>query len=325
MSNPTLPHDPLADVRAEVDRDGFYLKSSNQTKDISITGIRLGLRGGRAGVINDMNVPYSGMLMQDVHIDVFAGEKSRTMWGVRRHNLISPTTTRVRVLDHTRPGASKTNMMEHAFYDEIHSGEARYVDCSGKNIPAQLLQIRLAGNRSDPKWSYQRRIVIERLHGREVGQERGAGRAAFALSVKDCGPNGQVHLSDLDLECTRQQRVAKRSDGTWADSFAAVCVEYCNELLWQGGRVAYKNPRTEAVQLFDFANKGPRQTGPESIRVSGVRFEHGNGIALRVDDTTRRVDIEDCVGSGLITVYRRAADGVYRVSSRHPISQGLHI
>jgi hypothetical protein len=52
-------------------------------------------------------------------------------------------------------------MKEHAIYDEIESGEAHCMKVApATNIPAQLLQIRLAGNRSDPKWAKTPRHIV---------------------------------------------------------------------------------------------------------------------------------------------------------------------
>lgn len=320
-TRPQLPQEPLAIIDAAVDRDGVYWKSA-QAANCSIQSTHIEMHGGRAGLISDMSPVFTNPVMQDVLITVDKGDKMTTMWGVRRHMLRSPKTTRVRVVDKTRPGSGVTYMKEHAIYDEIESGEALYEGCSGKNIPAQLLQIRLAGNRSDPKWANQRKIIVNNIHGEEIGQARGLARAAFAVSIKDSGPNGEVVITDPYLKTVQQSQVSKRSDGTWADSFAAVCVEYCKSLTWTGGYICYKNPKMTAVQLFDFANKSDKQTGPEEIVIDGVTFDENNGIALRLDGTTKKVDIRNCIGTGSITIYKMAADGIYRVWKKVPISQG---
>ena len=321
-TRPQLPQEPLAVINAQPDRDGVYWKSA-QAANCSLTNTQINMIGGRAGVISDMTPVFINPVLRDVMISVAKGTNMTTMWGVRRHMLRNPTTTRVRVVDLTRPDAPTTNMKEHAIYDEIESGEAIYEGCSGKNIPAQLLQIRLAGNRNDPKWANQRRIVVTDIHGEEVGQLRGAGRAAFAVSIKDSGPNGEVILRDPFLKTVQQTQVSKRSDGTWADSFAAVCVEYCKSFTWTGGYVNYKNPKMITVQLFDYANKAKGRTGPEEIVIDGVTFDQGNGICLRLDDTTRKVDIRNCTGNGIITVFKMAADGIYRVWKQVPLAQGF--
>lgn len=320
-TRPKLPQEPLTVITAPVDRDGVYWRSS-QAANCSLTSTHIQLSGGRAGLISDMTPVFINPVMQDVLVTVSKGSAMTTMWGVRRHMLRSPKTTRVRVVDKTRPG-SVTFMKEHAIYDEIESGEAIYDGCSGLNIPAQLLQIRLAGNRNDPKWSNQRRIVVTDIHGEEVGQTRGAGRAAFAVSIKDSGPNAEVVLTDPFLKTVQQSQVAKRSDGTWADSFAAVCIEYCKSFTWTGGYVCYNNPKMIPVQLFDFANKAQGQTGPEEITIDGVTFDRGNGICLRIDSTTRKVDIRNCTGTGDITIFKLSADGIYRVWKKVPVAQGF--
>jgi hypothetical protein len=323
MTNrPELPIDPLAVLVAQVDRDGVYWRSSTDTRGAVLASTHLQMYGGRAGIITDMSPPFYDQVLSDVLITVMKGDKSVTMWGVRRHQLINPRCIRVRVVDSTRPG-NPTNMKEHAIYDEIHSGEAIYEGCSGKNIPAQLLQIRLAGNRGDPKWSFPRKIVVNNIHGEEIGQLRGAGRAAFAVSIKDSGPEGVVEMFSPYLRTVQQSQVAKRSDGTWADSFAAVCIEYCKSFTWRHGYIGYKNPKMDSVQLFDYANKSRSRTGPEQILIEGVHFDYGNSISLRLDDTTTKVDIRNCTGSGEIKIYKIGADGIYRISSRLPIAGGF--
>lgn len=326
-TRPQLPQEPLVVLNASTDRDGIYWKAAQASTGCSLTKTHIIMNGGRAGVISDMSPPFSGTLLQDVLISVGKGDQMTTMWGVRRHQLVNPRTIRVRVVDRTRANQYEasgiTFMKEHAIYDEIHSGEALYEGCSGENIPAQLLQIRLAGNRSDPKWTNPRHIVVTDIHGNEIGQKRGLARAAFAVSIKDSGPAGIVEIKDPFLRTVQQTQVAKRSDGTWADSFAAVCIEYCKSLKWTGGYIGYKNPKMTAVQLFDFANKSSRQTGPEEIMIDGVTFDHNNGICLRLDDSTTKVDIRNCVGSGDITIFKMGADAVYRVWKKVPLAQGF--
>ena len=323
---PILPQEPLVVMNAATDRDGIYWKGA-QPNNCFLSNAHIIMNGGRAGLISDMSPVFTNPILRDVLITVKKGDKMTTMWGVRRHQLRNPQTIRVRVVDTTRPALFATSgityMKEHAIYDEIESGEALYEGCSGDNIPAQLLQIRLAGNRSDPKWANPRHIVVTDIHGNEIGQKRGLARAAFAVSIKDSGPNGSVELKDPFLKTVQQTQVAKRSDGTWADSFAAVCIEYCKSLNWTGGYIGYKNPKMIAVQLFDFANKGAGQTGPEEIVIDGLTLDHNNGITLRLDNTTKKVDIRNCVGTGDITIFKMASDGVYRVWKKVPVAQGF--
>jgi hypothetical protein len=311
-----------ATLDATIDRDGIYAKAASGTDNLRHEGTTINLRGGRSGIIGDMNVPYKNWVIKDVLINVQRGANSITKWGIRRHNLVDPRTERVRVVDFTRPNNANL-MMEHAIYDEVASGMAIYSLCSAANIPAQFIQIRLAGNRQDPKWKNERTILISDCTAEEIGQLRGAGRAAFAVSVKDSGPNATVSIDNLQLQTIRQSNVAKRSDGTYADSFAAVCIEYCHSFHWEGGFINYKNPRTDAVQLFDFANKAEGQTGPENIHISNVTFGPANHIALRLDKTTKSVSISNCQGDGDIKIYKQGADNIYRISSRTPISQGF--
>ena len=315
------PKDPLLVTEAAVDRDGIYITSA-YAGGFAVSQRAIRMHGGRAGIITDMNPDFEAQTISDVLLTIDKGDKSKTLWGVRRHRLVSPTTMRVRVVDKTRPGSPSSFMGEHAFYDEIASGEALYEDCSCLNIPAQALQIRLTGNRNDPKWKNPRRIIVRNFVGEEVGQARGAGRAAFAISIKDAGPEGEVEIFNPQLETVQQRAVAKRSDGTIADSFAGLCVEYCKTLKVSGGYINFKNPKMHAVQLYDFGNKAAGRTGPEEIDFQGVTLGSGNHITVRLDDTTRKVNIEGCSGDGEIVVYKRAADGTYRPNIRRPITQG---
>jgi hypothetical protein len=105
-------------------------------------------------------------------------------------------------------------------------------------------------------------LLLPDIHGNEIGQRERFSESSLAVSIKDSGPNGTVEIVDPYLKTVQQTNVAKRSDGTWADSFAAVCIEYCKSLNWTGGYVGYKNPKMTAVQLFDFANKAAGQAGP---------------------------------------------------------------
>lgn len=319
-TRPTLPQGPLSVLTAAVDRDGIYVRSA--TPDFfALNKAELKLRGGRAGIITDMSPDFRAMVLRDVLIKVGKGDKSTTLWGVRRHRLVNPVTERVRVVDMTRPGAP-TNMREHAIYDEIASGVAVYRDCSGLNVPAQLLQIRLANNRADIKWKNERDIRILNLHGEEIGQERGAGRAAFALSVKDQGPNADVLVSGLFLRTVKQKDVAKKSDGTWADSFGGVCIEYCRSLVIDDAYIAYKNPKLDAIQLFNYADKSTTRTGPEDILITNTHIDLAGNISLRIDASLRKVRIAGCSGNGKIKIYKRDAAGIWRVTQNVPISQG---
>jgi hypothetical protein len=57
---------------------------------------------------------------------------------------------------------------------------------------------------------------------------------------------------------------------------------------------------------------------PEEIVIDGLTLDHNNGITLRLDNTTKKVDIRNCVGTGDITIFKMASDGVYRVWKKVP-------
>jgi hypothetical protein len=77
------------------------------------------------------------------------------------------------------------------------------------------------------------------------------------------------------------------------------------------------------VQLYDFARKDPARTGPEEIEHLDYVYGSGNGIAVRIDATTRGINIQRCEGSGTISVYKLYSDGVYRVARRPRLEQGF--
>lgn len=312
-------------IDAPVAKDGLYLRATPNT--FSVVDTTINMHGGRAGIITDMEPQpaYLSPVMRNVVINILDGQGHQTLWGVRRHKLRSPVCEHVWVYDKTPEGATlqTTWMKEHAFYDEIESGDATYRRCYAENIPAQFIQVRLAGNRKDPMWANKRGIVIEDCWAYEVGQLRGAGRAGFAISVKDSGPEGEVLIADTVLETVKQRAVKKTSSGVMADSFGAICVEYAKSCIIERCEINYRNPANHAVQLYDFANKAKGKTGPQEIVVQDCDLAPGNNIALRIDATTKRVEVAGCKGQGQIIVYKMNASGIYGVARRIPIATGF--
>lgn len=313
-------------IDAPVAKDGLYLRATPNT--FSVVDTTINMHGGRAGIITDMEPQpaYLAPVMRNVVVNVRDGQGHQTLWGIRRHKLRSPTCENVEVYDHTPEGATiqTTWMKEHAIYDEIESGDAVYRNCGAGNIPAQFIQIRLAGNRKDPMWPNRRAILIDSCSGSEIGQLRGAGRAGFAISIKDSGPEGEVVIANTGLATISQRAVKKKSDGTMADSFGAICVEYAKSCLIEDCYINYRNPANHTIQLYDFANKAKGKTGPEDIVVRNCELAAGgNNIALRIENTTKRVLIEGCSGPGQIIVYKMNASGVYNVARRYPMSEGF--
>ena len=312
-------------IDAPVAKDGLYLRATPNT--FSVVDTTINMHGGRAGIITDMEPQpaYLAPVMRSVEINVMDGHGHQTLWGIRRHKLRSPLCESIEVTDYTPAEATlqTTWMKEHAFYDEIESGDAVYRNRRAFNIPAQFIQIRLAGNRKDVMWPNRRAILIEKCEGWEVGQLRGAGRAGFAISVKDSGPEGEVVIAGTALETINQRAVKKTSGGVMADSFGAICVEYAKTCLIERCEINYRNPANHAIQLYDFANKAKGKTGPEEIVVQDCTLAPGNNIALRIEASTKRVEVAGCKGQGQIIVYKMNASGIYGVARRIPIASGF--
>lgn len=331
---PQKPVPPLSLLTAKVDRDGIYLPAAT-SHNTTIEGRKIQMRGGRAAAINDDAARgVNGRLaLRNILVKAGEGATEITKWFLRIYldeldagadpDELVLEILNVRGEDPTGPDDALTLLMEHHFYSSYGKGRHRIEGLSGRNINAQLAQFRHTKNRADPKWRDERTVEFLRTHGKEVGRRKGKGRAAFALSLKDAGPKSDFDVRDTFLETIEQTAVAKRSDGTQADSFGAICVEYCRYLLLQDGYVNFKNPRGHAVQLYDFANKASGQTGPEEIEHLDYTYGHGNGIAVRVDATTRGINIQRCAGSGTISVYKLYSDGVYRVARKPRIEQGF--
>lgn len=331
---PQMPVRPLTLLTAKVDGDGIYLpaKSSHNS---TIQGRKIVMRGGRAGIINDDAAPGANgrLVLRNILVKAGRGANEITKWFLRIYldrldegedpEALVLEILNVRGEDPTDPNDPLTLLKEHLFYSSYGKGRHRIEGLTGRNINAQLAQFRHTKNRADPKWHDERTVEFLRTHGKEVGRRKGIGRAGFAMSLKDAGPKSDFDVRDTFLETIEQTAVAVRSDGTTADSFGAICVEYCRHLLLQDGYVNFKNPRGHAVQLYDFANKGPKQTGPEELEHLDYTYGSGNGIAVRIDGTTRGINIQRCAGSGTISVYKLYSDGVYRIARRPRLEQGF--
>lgn len=312
-------------IDAPVAKDGLYLRATPNT--FTVVDTTINMHGGRAGIITDMEPQpaYLSPVIRNVVINILDGQGHQTLWAIRRHKQRSPLIENVEVIDHTPEGATlqTTWMKEHAGYDEIESGDAVYRRFIARNIPAQHIQTRLAGNRKDVMWPNKRAIIIESCEGYEIGQLRGAGRAGFAISVKDSGPEGEVLITDTVLETVKQRAVKKTSGGVMADSFGAICVEYAKSCVIERCEINYRNPANHAIQLYDFANKAKGKTGPQEIVVQDCTLAPGNNIALRIEATTKRVEVAGCKGQGQIIVYKMNASGIYGVARRIPIASGF--
>jgi hypothetical protein len=218
----------------------------------------------------------------------------------------------------------RNSQSEHGGYDAVW-GDALYEDVTAINCAAQGWQLRLSGNRGDQHWVDVKTVTFTRFTALECGQLRGAGRASFALTVKDLGPNADVLIDDALIRTIAQRNVAKNSSGVWCNSFGGICVEFCRSLVIRGGYVEMQAPSArEAVQLFDYANKAPDKTGPQAIDIDGLVIAQGGCVAIRLGDADT-IDIRNCVslgGGGRIKLYARGADGVWRLSQSVPLEQG---
>lgn len=302
-------------------RDGIY--QSGAAVGVAVRNVRIELADGlapngkpvfaRAGIITDMDSPHRGYVVADSIIRALGDNHSD--WGIRRHRLLGPClTSNVHVRNIGRGDG-------HAIYDELHAGRHEYLDLELVNCAANALQFRLKDNRSDPRWQDSREVLVEGLQAVECGQLRGAGRAGFALSIKDMGPNTSVVVRRALVRSVRQRRVAKRSDGTFADSFGGVCVEYCASLEMSDCLVDYFNPYSDAVQLFDYSNKAAKCTGPAQFTLRRVEVARGRNINIREGDGLGPHRIEDCKGTGHIQVFTYTG-GTWRKTRSLPITGG---
>lgn len=272
----------------------------------------------RAGVIHDVDAMHAGGSMRDLLLDCPV-HPNGAHWGGRCYGLSESASGEPFLVERV---VAKGFDLEHGFYNAHALGAVIYRDCAALDCGAQGLQVRLTGNRQDPRWANSRSIVVERFLVLECGRKSGAGRAGFGISIKDQGPNTSVYLRDVFVRTEKQSKVAKRSDGTWADSFGGLCVEFCAQLEVHGGYVGMRNPDRPAVQLFDYANKGATSTGPKRIEIHGLEVDFAGDIAVREGDGESCV-IADCKGAGAILVQRRGTDGKWRTHHSVPIAEGL--
>lgn len=287
-------------------RDGIYVKGATDARTIDGVRIEMGASQGRAGIMHD-NAWHTHDVLEDCHI------LDARMWGTRRYGLSDSRTERVLV---------ENGQKEHGFYDEVWGGYNEYIDCTAIKSPAQGFQWRLTNNRADSHWILPKTLNLVRCTVIECGRPAGMGRASFNVSVFELGPQSDVFIDDILINSTKQNRIVKRSDGTWADSVGGLFVGYCRRLFMVGGEITCKNSWKEAVQLFDFSNKAPTRTGPDDILIQRLHVGLGGNIAVREGDGMC-VTIAGCTGTGKIKVYRYGADGAWRLHRSVPITQGI--
>lgn len=298
--------DPSVTVNAKTGTDALYIKGSTTNKVVRDT--KYVVDDGRAGVITDVGAQHNGFLVENVIV------RDADLWGFQFHGMQSVVFRKVLVRNSER---------EHGGYTRIW-GTALFEDVTAINCAAQGWQVRLEGNRGDPHWADEKRITFTRFTALECGQLRGAGRAGFALSIKDSGPNSDVVIDDVLIRTIRQDDVYKNSSGVWCESFGGICVEFCRSVTITGGYVEMEAPSArEAVQLFDYANNAADNTGPQNIVVDGLTIAQGGCIAVRLGDADS-ITIKNCIslGGGKIKLFARDAKGVWRLSKSVPLEAG---
>jgi hypothetical protein len=323
---------PYVDAVGAPNAPVFFVTDSRPFFNIHDT--KAVLRGGRAVLITDMDSEHPQHELRNCLFTVRqgfpwpsgpnAGKIAVADWVIRNYRLTDFTLDTVRCVDTTRVGEPTKLKDGHAWYFSACRGVIRAEKFSAKNIPANMIQHRLSGNRADPDWANFKSFEFIDVHGEEIGQARGAGRAAFALSFKDMGPNAMLELVRPFVRTVKQSRVEKRSDGTWADSFGGILVEYCKAFTLYGdgvGAVILKNPGRPALQCFDYANKAKTKTGPEEITVYNYHFEAGD-VVIRLEDSLRSAKVLGCSGPGNIKLYRHNGTS-WRLDHTTPIKGGF--
>lgn len=298
--------EPHQTVHAKPDSDALYIKGVTNNRVVRDT--KFVVHGGRAGVITDVKAHHTNFLVENVIV------RNADLWGFQLHGMESVVFRQVLVRNSER---------EHGGYTRIW-GTALFEDVTAINCAAQGWQVRLEGNRSDPHWADEKRIEFVRFTALECGQLRGAGRAGFALSVKDSGPNSDVIIEDALIRTVNQDAVYKNSSGVWCESFGGICVEFCRSVTITGGYVEMEAPSArEAVQLFDYARNDADNTGPQNIVVDGLTIAQGGCIAVRLGDADS-ITIKNCIslGGGKIKLFARDAKGVWRLSKSVPLDAG---
>lgn len=240
-----------------------------------------------------VNQPHARTVIRDVELVCVNGSDNltRSKWGFRPY-LIDGIVERVIV---------RGAYWEHDWYSSVR-GDLTFRNVWLEDAGAQGLQLRHSGNRGDPQWQNTRFIRLEDVTAVECGQPRGAGRAGFALSVKDMGPETTVVFQRVASR-TVNQRAVRTSGSLVYNSFGAVCVEHCKRFEWTDGWVEHLDADRPDVQLFDYVRNQPQDTGPDQTYMRRVHVAMGGDIAVRIGDGSL-IDIADCTGTGRIMVYR---------------------
>lgn len=316
------PVEPLTKVVGRPDVTVFYWpRAAGPYAGITLERTHVKLRGGRVGLHNDHKPGYGPTTFRDILLESGKGENETSDWLVRYYVDEGIVMERVRCVDVTRPGQSTLLRDGHAVYLGYGTGLHFFKDLSFRNIPANALQLRHELNRKDPLWKLPRQIEIDGLHARECGQKRGAGRAGFAVSVKDAGPQSTVHMSRFDIENVRQSDV-RQSGKIHYDSFGAICIEHCKEAVVENGYVRHKNPDKSLVQYYDMANKTDT-AGPKRIAQLDHVELHGGQVDIRMEMGLENVEILPFEGTADIAIRKRNSSGSWSVVRRYTAKEGF--
>lgn len=309
------PLPPSTDPANAIDKfnngDGLYVHGSKTGFSLLATPITIH-GSGRAGVIYDVDSVHTRDVTEDCSVEIVdAAANAYQMWGLRRYGLQGGATRRVSVSGVVR---------EHGIYDEV-IGEYTYEDVLTEDCGAQGIQLRFTPSNpaTSPYWLDPKTLTITRCAVIECGLARGAGRAAFGVSIKALGPNATVLIDGLVVQTVNQTAV-KVYNGKTYDSFGALLVEFCDAVDVTNSLFAMKNPDRDAIQFFNYGWKGQTGGGPRHIRVKNCTLRRGNTIVVREGDG-ESIDISGCTGDGWIRVLTYQA-GTWRVARTVPIEQG---
>lgn len=300
-----LPEIPTTDIIGSPGRDSVVYVGTN-TNGYELRDTRLVIMdSGRAGLVTVNTDPTKKRwpTMEDMSVTGCIIEAkprdNKSKWGLRRYGLTGYCYTNSNII--------RNLGLEHPIYDEVFGGTHRYSNLWLDNSGANGLQLRVTEQppKLSPHYLDARYIEITDVVVSECGQARGAGRAGFGISIKDMGPNTEVHMERVAVQTVKQRNVkSKPADftGFVPDSFGAICVEYVGKLVIDNCYVSMLNPDRHAIQLFDFANKAPKLTAPKEVHIDGLELDN-QVVVLRCDDT-EVVRITNTSGTGQIRLMR---------------------
>lgn len=300
-----LPEVPTTDIIGSPGRDSVVYVGQN-TYDYQLRDTRLVLMdSGRAGLVTVNTDPakkrwptMENMVVSGCIIEAKPRD-NKSKWGLRRYGLTGNCYTDTSVI--------RNLGLEHAIYDEVFGGTHVYSNLWLDNCGAQGLQLRITEQPASlsPHYLDTRHIEISDVVVSECGQARGAGRAGFGISIKDMGPNTEVHMQRVAVQTVKQRNVKSKPEGYTGfipDSFGAICVEHVSKLVIDDSYVSMLNPANFGIQLFDMAVKTLKGGSPREFHSDGLELDN-QVVAIRCDDT-EVVRITNTKGTGQIRLMR---------------------